>query len=131
MIDRLIHLFNIADHFCFPNIIAYSVTVYPKHGSGEAANSIFAYLCCHTYLIWTQTAQFVFLSLQLRAANLALYNSCSQCASPPAPLAATRLINHTVTEERLLQCTSDRLSVTMPQIWTLSTWHLPPPCDSV
>lgn len=73
-----------------------------------------------------QTAQFVFLSLQSGAAKLAPYYSCSQCASPAAPHSATRLINHRVVEEHLLQCTSHHLPATAPQIWMLSLQCLPP-----
>lgn len=111
--DGLVGLFNFQDHFCSSNIIVQFVTVYPKQGTGTAAISAFAYLCC-------RAVQFVFLSLQSRAAKLPPYYSCSQCASPAAPQSLARLINHPVAEEHLLQWTSDHLPATSPQIWTLS-----------
>lgn len=76
--DGLVHILNFQDHIFSPNTVVYFITVYAKHGTGPAANSIFAHLCCHT-------AQFVFLSSQSKAAKLPPYYSCSQCTSPAAP----------------------------------------------
>lgn len=77
--DGLARLFNFQDHFCSLNIIVCFISVNPKHRTGTAAKSAFAYLCCHT-------AQFVFLRLQSRAAKLPPYHSCKRWASPLQPL---------------------------------------------